>query len=258
MFENDPSAPSRRALVVDHDPDDRAFVVRALSFASFTVDEVADAPEALELVGPNRYDVLVSAVDLPSMSGVTLVRRVRELTDVAVVIHSSCSDSMFAVVALETGADDYCVKPITGRELVLRVEMAIQRHRAAARSVAAPVVVAADGLVIDPIARLVAVDGVEVELTVKEFDLLLVLASSPGRVFTRGELLEQVWQTKPDWQSVDTVTEHVYRIRQKLDIGTGGAPDRIQTVRGAGYRFALQPAAEAPAPAPAPPLRSIS
>ena len=246
-------AAPRRALVVDNDPAGRAFVVEALSFASFVVDEVSDAHEALELVAGNSYDAVVSAIDLPSMSGVTLLRRLRDVGDFAVVIHSSKSDSMFAVVSLEAGADDYCVKPITGRELVLRVEMAIERHRSSNREITAPVVVAADGLVIDPITRLVAVDGVEVDLTVKEFDLLLVLASSPGQVFTRGELLELVWETKPDWQSVDTVTEHVYRVRQKLDVGHGPTPDRIQTVRGAGYRFAQQPAV-----APAVPLRSIS
>ena len=234
---------ARRALVVDHDDDDRAFVRRALGFASITTDEAADAPEAFELMRRNVYDVVVLAVNLPSMSGITLLRELREIRDTAIVVHSACDDSMFAVVALESGADDYCVKPVTERELVLRVEMAIARHEGLQLPAAEPVVITAgQGLVVDPYSRIAAVDGVELDLTTKEFDLLAVLAGSPGQVFTRGELLELVWQTKPDWQSVDTVTEHVYRLRQKLDAG----PERswIQTVRGAGYRFAVA----APAP----------
>ena len=247
----------RRALVVDHEPADRAFVVRALGHAAIAVDEAADAPDALALVARNHYDVVVMDVDLPSTSGVTLLGELRAIREVAVVMLSACSDSMFAVVSLEAGADDYCVKPVTARELVLRVEMAIERHGTGRAAAAGDVVVAADGLVVDPASRIAAVDGVEIGLTVKEFDLLLVLASSPGQVFTRGELLERVWETKPDWQSVDTVTEHVYRLRQKLDNGTTPR-DWIQTVRGAGYRFALAKPASAPADATTVELRVIS
>jgi DNA-binding response OmpR family regulator len=114
-----------------------------------------------------------------------------------------------------------------------------------------PVVISHEGLTVDPVGRVAVLDGADLDLTLKEFDLLVAFASSPGRVFSRGELLEQVWETKPDWQSVDTVTEHVYRLRQKLD-AAGADRNWIETVRGAGYRFAAVGAA-----APAEGLRSI-
>jgi two-component system response regulator ResD len=226
-----------KVLVVDDDPVARDFVAMALATQSVEVDGADDAPAALELLAAHRYEAVVLDVNLPSMSGVTLLREVRRLHDVAVVVHTALDDPAFAVIALESGADEYCTKPLAPRELVLRVERAVERHQRALR--AAPVLPPdpADGLVVDAVGRRVTVDGTEIELTAKEFDLLLVLSRAPGKVFTRGELLELVWEAKPDWQSVDTITEHVYRLRQKLD-----QPDAtrswIETVRGAGYRFA--------------------
>jgi DNA-binding response OmpR family regulator len=239
----------RRALVVDGDSGDRSFAASALEFAGMHVAEVADAPAALDLLAREAFDAAVCELDLRSMSGIALVREIRADHDLPVVVVSRCADPMFAVIALEAGADDYCTKPVTERELVLRVQRAIARQVAEPVPPVVPVVIAAgDGLVIEPGARIVAVDGVEMDLTAKEFDLLLALASAPGQVFTRGELLELVWEAKPDWQSVDTVTEHIYRLRQKLD-GHGVAPNRIQTVRGAGYRFAREASTVADRPA---------
>ena len=225
-----------RVLVVDDDGAARQFVALALGFADMAVDEATDGPEALALLAERTYDAVVLDVMLPSISGVTLLREILARYDVAVVMLSACDDSAFSVVALEAGADDYCPKPLSERELVLRVERAVERHRGivAVPSHTDRAVIAHGGLVIDPTSRIAVLDGVEIDLTLKEFDLLVAFASAPGTVFTRGQLLASVWETKPDWQSVDTVTEHVYRLRQKL-----GASDWIQTVRGAGYRFAI-------------------
>lgn len=230
-----------RVLVVDDDPTARQFVNLALGFSSMAVDEASDGPEALDLLDRHRYDAVVCDVVLPSVSGMTLLREIKAKADVAVVMLSACDDSAFSVIALEAGADDYCTKPLNERELVLRVERALEHRRArptpATQAAGVAAVVAHESLVIDPLSRIAVLDGVELDLTLKEFDLLLTLASNPGQVFTRGDLLESVWETKPDWQSVDTVTEHVYRLRQKLS-ATPAAGDWIQTVRGAGYRFA--------------------
>ena len=224
-----------KILVIDDDPVARQFVSMALTTESIEVDEADDAPAALELLAANRYLAVVLDVNLPSVSGVTLLREVRRLHDVAVVVHTATDDPAFAVIALEWGADEYCTKPLSARELSLRVHRAVEFHGLRTRT-RTPATVARGGLTVDPAAREATLDGTPLDLTAKEFDLLHVLSSDPGRVFTRGELLEQVWETKPDWQSVDTVTEHVYRLRQKLD-DPGSGRSWIETVRGAGYRF---------------------
>ena len=227
-----------RVLVVDDDPVARQFVALALATQSIEVDEADDAPAALELLARQEYVAVVVDVNLPSMSGVTLLREIRRLHDVAIVVHTAADDPAFAVIALESGADEYCTKPLSARELTLRVQRAVEYHRMTEAATAGPVAVVHDGLTVDPVARVATLDGHQLDLTMKEFDLLHVLSSSPGKVFTRGDLLEEVWETKPDWQSVDTVTEHVYRLRQKLD-EQGADRSWIETVRGAGYRFAV-------------------
>jgi DNA-binding response OmpR family regulator len=235
-----------KVLVVDDDRAVREFVTEALATRSVEVTSADDAPAALELLAAHRFEAVVLGMNLPSMSGISLLRELRSLHDVAVVVlHGAQDDSAFAVIALESGADEYCAKPLLPRELVLRVERAVERHQRSQRVSPATPQVPVDGLLVDPAARRVTLDGVEIDLTAKEFDLLHVLSAAPGKVFTRGELLELVWETKPDWQSVDTVTEHVYRLRQKLD-PPGGGRSRIETLRGAGYRFGVAVAARLP------------
>ncbi len=225
---------SARHLVIDDDPAARTFVCVALEGPGVVVDEAADGPEALDLLATRRYDAVVLDMDLPSTSGVTLLGRIRATQDVPVVVFTALDDPAFAVIALEAGAADFCTKPRTGRELELRVERAVDGGRRGSAAVDA--VVHDDGLSVDPWSRIAVLDGDELDLTHKEFDLLLFLSSTPGRVFARRELLEQVWHAQPDWQSVDTVTEHVYRLRQKLS-RAGTSSTWIETVRGAGYRF---------------------
>lgn len=242
MTATTPNDPPIRALVVDDNAAAREFARLSLQFEDYQVDEAAHPHEALSLLRQGKeYDVVVLDVDMPGMSGVSLMKEIRSALDCAIVMLSACDDSAFSVIALESGADDYCVKPVSERELTLRVQLAVQRHRAVAgRSEPAgtaesQVVIVHGALTIDPYCRIAVVDGAEVELTAKEFDLLALLAGSPGKVYTRAELLEQVWDAKPEWQSLDTVTEHIYRLRQKLD--PDGTRNWIQTLRGAGYRF---------------------
>lgn len=241
------------ALVVDDDARDRRFAATALRCGAIEVDEASDGLEALDLLDHRRYDVVVLDLALPSLSGIAVLREIRQRhPSSAVVMCTAADDSILKVVAFESGADDFCTKPVSERELLLRTELAIERHRMT-ETAADPVVITDDGLTIDPVSRIAVLDGDELELTFKEFDLLTTFASAPGRVFTRGELLEQVWAAKPDWQSVDTVTEHVYRLRQKLDAG-GSTRSWIETVRGAGYRFSTG----AGNVYVAPPIRSVS
>ena len=230
-----------RALVIHDDEDVREFVDTALGWAGIDVDHAADGPEGLGRLAATAdpaYDAVVVDVMLPSQSGISVLHEVRRShPHVAVVMLTSAADPAFAVIALEADADDYCVQPVSERELLLRVQRAIERRRLLGAVPAGPPVVAQDGLAMDPVSRHAVLDGVTLDLTLKEFDLLHTFAASPERVFSRAELLELVWQADPGAHSIDTVTEHVYRLRSKLD-AAGSSRRWIETVRGAGYRFA--------------------
>jgi DNA-binding response OmpR family regulator len=180
----------------------------------------------------NRPDLVVLDVMLPRMDGFAVLRALREIADVPVILLTARSEEPDRVLGLELGADDYVVKPFSPRELAARVRSVLRRSRRPA---------AADrlefeGLVIDGPAREARVGGRVVELTPKEFDLLAFLAASPRRVFSRGQLLEQVWDSSPDYQDSSTVTVHVRRIRQKIE-DDPDTPRWITTVWGVGYRF---------------------
>ena len=136
------------------------------------------------------------------------------------------------VAGLELGADDYVVKPFSPRELTARVRSVLRR--ATPRPVLGRLTF--DGLTIDTASREVSVDGIAVDLTAREFDLLAFLASSPRQVFSRGQLLEQVWGSSTEWQDPATVTVHVRRLRQKIDADPQN-PRWVTTVWGVGYRF---------------------
>lgn len=231
-----------RALVIHGEAADRGFVEAALAAGSIDVHVVPDGPEGLELLAGGGFDVVVVDVMLPSLSGLAVLHEVRRAHgEVAVVVYSSSAEPAFAVIALEADADDYCVRPVSERELLLRVQRAIERRRLLGAGPAASSLVTGDGLAMDPESRVAVLDGVLLDLTVKEFDLLHTFASAPDRVFSRDELLALVWRAEPGAQSVDTVTEHVYRLRGKLD-AAGSSRRWIDTVRGAGYRFTTPPA----------------
>ena len=220
-----------RALIIHGDAAERTRIAAALARAGIEVEEVADAaPESVA----EPVEVVVVAMVLPSRSGISVLHEVRrDHPATAVVVLGGPAEPELAVIALESDADEVCAAGVSDRELVLRVQRAVQRRAL----LAAPAgTLDRDGLALDPVTRAAVIDGVTLDLTVKEFDLLATFASSPQRVFARAELLEVVWGLSPADQSVDTVTEHVYRLRGKLD--AAGSPHRwIETVRGAGYRF---------------------
>jgi DNA-binding response OmpR family regulator len=227
-----PAEPRSRVLVVDDEPMVREVVTTYLEREGFWVDAAADGPSAVDAVHRNRPDLVVLDVMLPRMDGFAVLRAVREIADVPVILLTARSEEPDRVLGLELGADDYVVKPFSPRELAARVRSVLRRSRRPA---------AADrlefeGLVIDGPAREVRIGGRVVELTPKEFDLLVFLAASPRRVFSRGQLLEQVWDSSPDYQDSSTVTVHVRRIRQKIEYDPD-TPRWITTVWGVGYRF---------------------
>ena len=221
-------------LVVDDEPTVREVVVGYLRRDGHDVSEAHDGSTALDLLDSERFDLVVLDMMLPGVNGLDILRRIRANGDMPVIMLTARSEESDRVAGLELGADDYVVKPFSPRELAARVNGVLRR--------AAPKVPATsdrlefDGLVIDHRSREVALGDRLIELTPKEFDVLAHLAGAPRQVFSRADLLRDVWQSSPDWQDPATVTVHVRRIRNKIEVDPEN-PRRITTVWGVGYRF---------------------
>ena len=192
----------------------------------FVVERVATGREALEVAEP---DLVLLDVGLPDMDGFSVCRELRSRSSVPIIMVTAKGEEVDRVVGLEVGADDYVVKPFGIRELVARIR-AVSR-RTAERPPTTRTAVALGPLELDTRSRRVSVDGREIDLTPKEFDLLALLASDPGAVFSRARILEEVWETT--WfGSAKTIDVHVAALRKKL-----GDPSWIETVRGVGLRL---------------------
>ena len=223
-----------RVLVVDDEPTVREVVVGYLRRDGHDVVEVGDGTAALALVNTEPFDLVVLDMMLPGANGLDILRRIRQLGDMPVIMLTARSEESDRVAGLELGADDYVVKPFSPRELAARVNGVLRR--AAPKAVATAATIEFDGLSIDTRSREVRLAGQLVEMTPKEFDVLAHLAASPRQVFSRTDLLRDVWASSPEWQDPATVTVHVRRIRNKIEADPEN-PRWITTVWGVGYRF---------------------
>ncbi len=224
---------SHRILVVDDEPDITALVAYHLAKAGYRVSTAANGPDALKAAREERPDIVILDVMLPGASGYDVLaelRRREETRDVGVILLTARREEPDRIRGLSLGADDYLTKPFSPAELALRVNALLRRL--AAPSVSGGSTLAAGPIAIDRSAHKVAVEGSEIDLTATEYKLLLTLVERRGRVQTRPQLLETVWEAQPDIQT-RTVDMHVQRLRSKL----GPAGDLIETVRGFGYRF---------------------
>ncbi len=221
-------------LVVDDEPTIAEVVSRYLQRAGYEVRTAADGPGALRLVAESRPDLVVLDLMLPGINGLEVMRRVRdgESEPVAIILLTAKGDESDRVVGLRLGADDYMVKPFSPDELVARVDAVLRRFDTSPDS--GPVL-EFDGLVVDPAGRRVMVDGDEVSLTQREYELLLFFARHPGHAFTRNELIDQVWRYS-FYTDTSTVTVHVRRLRAKVE-RQPSRPRFLETVWGVGYRF---------------------
>lgn len=219
-----------RVLVVEDTDPVRALIVLALTRDGCTVVEASGAATAHARLAESLPDVVVLDLGLPDGSGLDLLR---ELVGggTPVVVLTGRGDEVDRVVGLELGAEEYIVKPFFPKELAARV-----RRAAGRRTTAQPGRIERGGLVIDRDSREVLLQGTPVAVTDREFDLLVHLAASPRRVFSRDDLLRDVWRSSPEWQSPKTVTEHVRRLRHKLEEDPS-RPRLIVTIGTAGYRF---------------------
>jgi two-component system phosphate regulon response regulator PhoB len=224
---------THRILVVDDEPDITALVTYHLARAGFRVSTANTGTDALRAAREERPDLVVLDLMLPGASGYDVLAELRsreETRDVGVILLTARREEPDRIRGLTLGADDYLTKPFSPQELTLRVQNLLRRL--AAPPVAAGSRVTAGPITIDRAAHRAAVHGEELDLTATEYRLLLALVERRGRVQTRPQLLEAVWDAQPDIQT-RTVDMHVQRLRSKL----GDAGRLIETVRGFGYRF---------------------
>ena len=218
-------------LVVDDDPTVREVVISYLTKAGHTVTSAADGNEALASVAKRAPELVVLDLMLPGVDGLEVCRRLRGAGNIPVIMLTAKGSVSDRVVGLEVGADDYVTKPFSPRELVLRVDSVLRRTHDP-NPVGGPV--RSGDLVVDPGSRVVTRDGSRVAMTAREFDLLYHIARHAGTVFSREDLLRDVW----GWSFGDdsTVTVHVRRLREKLETDPTH-PVRLVTVWGVGYRW---------------------
>ncbi|NIJ67724.1 response regulator transcription factor [Xanthomonas sp. 60] len=237
---------SKRVLIVEDDAPIADLLRLHLGDEGYQVQHAATGDEGMRLLeqeGP--WDALVLDVMLPGVDGLQICRRARALTRyVPIIIISARGSETQRIVGLELGADDYLAKPFSIPELVARVRALLRRAEAMAQSARLDAgVLEVGGLQVDPLARTVLVDGRELELTPREFDLLLFFARHRDQVFSRMELLDQVWGYSHEGYE-HTVNTHINRLRNKIEHDAAN-PQRIITVWGRGYKLVV-PAGAAP------------
>jgi DNA-binding response OmpR family regulator len=226
----------RRILLVDDEPELRRMVRRYLQAEGFEVVEASAGPDALSRLGSSAPDLVVLDVAMPGIDGFEVLQEIRRHSEVPVIMLTARAEEVDRVVGLTIGADDYVTKPFSPRELVARIR-AVLRRGGPGRTDAE--VLEFDGISVDLAGRQVVTDLGSIGLSALEFDLLAALASAPGRVFTRAQLLERVWGW--DYFGADRVVDvHVGNLRKALGDDASN-PRFIGTVRGVGYKFVAAP-----------------
>jgi DNA-binding response OmpR family regulator len=222
-----------RVLVVDDDPDVRMLITDLLSDEGFKTESVDSADAALAKLREHPADVVLLDVSMPAMSGLDLMGEIRKYSEVPIIFVTGKGGETDKVLGLRMGADDYVTKPFSAAELVARIHSVLRR---AHREPTGEQRMEFGDLSIDLQTREVELKGKIIDTTAKEFDLLCFLAQAPRRVFSREQILKSVWDSSANWQDAATVTEHVRRLRKKIE-SNPDEPRWLRTVRGVGYRF---------------------
>ena len=234
MKEREKRSTVAKVLIVDDEPNIREVVGLYLRRDGHEVVSAADGEEALSIFGSAVPDLVVLDLMLPKVGGLEVCRRMRAERRVPLIMLTARGEEEERIVGLSLGADDYVVKPFSPRELAARVSAVLRRVEEPAGDTNQQVL-SFDGLRIDPNTREVLVRGEPVTLTAREFDLLHHLAASPGRVYTRDQLMELVWGYAFS-ADTSTVTVHVRRLREKVEPDPA-KPRYLQTIWGVGYKF---------------------
>ncbi len=225
----------KRILVVD----DEKLIVKGLRFSleqdGMEVDAAYDGEEALKLVEENTYDLMLLDVMLPKFDGFEVCRRVRDFSDVPIVMLTAKGDDMDKILGLEYGADDYITKPFNILEVKARIKAIMRRTGKRDRAQTSGKMIVKKDMTIDCESRQVMIENREINLTAKEFDLLELLASNPSKVYSRENLLNIVWgyEYPGDARTVDV---HIRRLREKIEKNPSD-PKYVHTKWGVGYYF---------------------
>jgi DNA-binding response OmpR family regulator len=225
-------SPRTTVLIVDDEPIVRDVVARYLKREGYETLEAGTGEAARALIETGSPNLVVLDVMLPGTDGLALCRWIRTNGDLPVIMLTARGEEADRIVGLELGADDYVTKPFSPRELAARVRTVLRRTTLAPASVERLVF---DDLELDAGTREVTRDGRKLRLTAKEFDLLFFLASNPGHVFSRDQLMHRVWGYSSALDT-GTVTVHIRRLRSKIERDPTN-PARLETVWGVGYRF---------------------
>lgn len=225
---------SKKLLVVD----DEEILLKGLKYSleqdGYEIDTAVDGMEAYEKATNNNYELIVLDLMLPKMDGLEVCRKIREESMVPIIILTAKGEDTSKVLGLEYGADDYLTKPFNILELKARIK-AIFRRVDVKENVVHTNISNIDDFTINTLGRKVSLGGKDINLTAKEFDLLLLLATNPGKIYSREELLETIWGYEY-FGDVRTVDVHVRRLREKIEKNSS-QPEYILTKWGVGYYF---------------------
>lgn len=223
-------AKAKKVLIADDEPDIIEIISYNLTKEGYEISSAKNGLEALDKTSSFKPDLLILDIMMPKMNGIEVCKVLRskpEFNDTLIILLTALSDETSHINGLETGADDYITKPISPKVLVSRVNAIFRRlNKEEGKSLTI------GSMVIDPVRFIVTLDGKDIVLPKKEFELLFLLASKPGRVFLRNEILNQVWGTEVIVGD-RTIDVHIRKIRSKLGI------DCVTTVKGVGYKFEM-------------------
>jgi DNA-binding response OmpR family regulator len=226
---------SSTILLIDDEDSVQKLLAYPLEREGFRVLQARDGEEALSRFAAEQVDLVVLDIMLPKLDGLEVCKRLRAESQVPIIMLTARDDELDKVLGLELGADDYITKPFSIREFRSRVRALLRRASAARQIGQEGEVIGVGEMTITPARRTVEIRGEGVQLTYVEFELLRILASNPGRVYSRRMLLEALWGGA-DYREPRTIDVHVRHLREKLE-GDPAIPEYILTVRGVGYRF---------------------
>lgn len=223
-----------KILVIDDDPTILKFMASFLAREGFDVHTMDNGSDLTKKFTRHKPDLILMDVMMPGIDGFELCMEVRKISDVPIIIISAKNETIDRILGLTLGSDDYLTKPFDTTELLLRIKSVLRRSQQVTLEVSREII-RSQGITIDVTGRNVEVDGRKVDLTPKEFSLLYLMAKNPNQVFTREQLLNQIWSTSFAEDS-GMVTTLVKRLREKIEIAPS-KPEIIKTIRGIGYKF---------------------
>jgi len=221
-------------LVVDDEETIREVVRRYLEREGFSVEEAADGFEALDLIRSISPDLIILDLMLPGIDGLSLTQHIRQDRQIPILMLTAKGEASDRIRGLDLGADDYVAKPFSPQEVVSRVRAILRRTNKETQAGIGKTIILGD-LTIDPVSRMVSLEGDTVTLTAKEFDLIYFFARNPRQVFSRAQLLEHVWGDEL-YTDPSTVTVHIRRLREKIE-NDPSKPKYLLTVWGIGYKL---------------------